>query len=208
MFVTSIAIAVFVLRHFLDHSGREIPLHRRLKIYFLQCHRRTIRRLNEKIENEVRWIVVFFACEAMRSEVRQNTGGGAEIDALASIEKENGVEQFEDGITRLMDGKDDCICDGKEVGKKFKTMFRITYVLDETMCVNSSSHSELSMRQVLLEGMAVNMADGVRFSPVVGSSRKRTSGDRTSSMPILVRFLSPPETPRTKSVPTNVSAHA
>lgn len=38
--------------------------------------------------------------------------------------------------------------------------------------------------------------------PVVGSSRNITDGSVISSMPMLVRFLSPPEIPRVISVPT------
>ena len=38
-------------------------------------------------------------------------------------------------------------------------------------------------------------------NPVVGSSRNRISGLVTNSIPILVRFLSPPDTPRIKSSP-------
>ena len=46
-------------------------------------------------------------------------------------------------------------------------------------------------------------ADAVDASrPVVGSSRKRTSGDVINSIPIEVRFLSPPEMPRISSSPT------
>ncbi|VEL33356.1 unnamed protein product [Protopolystoma xenopodis] len=37
--------------------------------------------------------------------------------------------------------------------------------------------------------------------PVVGSSRKRTVGSVINSIPILVRFLSPPDTPLINSVP-------
>ena len=37
--------------------------------------------------------------------------------------------------------------------------------------------------------------------PVVGSSRKSTEGEVMSSMPMFVRFLSPPDTPRRNSVP-------
>ena len=40
--------------------------------------------------------------------------------------------------------------------------------------------------------------------PVVGSSRYRTDGDITSSIPILVRLRSPPEIPRIISFPTCV----
>ena len=43
--------------------------------------------------------------------------------------------------------------------------------------------------------------------PVVGSSKKSTVGERTSSMPMLVRFRSPPDMPRLFSVPTLESAH-
>ena len=39
-------------------------------------------------------------------------------------------------------------------------------------------------------------------SPVVGSSRNKTLGEMISSMPMFVRFLSPPDTPRVKAVPT------
>lgn len=38
--------------------------------------------------------------------------------------------------------------------------------------------------------------------PVVGSSRKRTGGSVMSSIPMLVLFRSPPDTPRINSVPT------
>ena len=38
--------------------------------------------------------------------------------------------------------------------------------------------------------------------PVVGSSRNSTDGDIINSIPILVRFLSPPEIPRMNSFPT------
>ena len=38
-------------------------------------------------------------------------------------------------------------------------------------------------------------------SPVVGSSRNKTLGEMISSMPMFVRFLSPPETPRERAVP-------
>ena len=38
--------------------------------------------------------------------------------------------------------------------------------------------------------------------PVVGSSRKRTSGDVINSIPIDVRFLSPPDIPLITSLPT------
>mmetsp|Transcript_13941 Transcript_13941/g.43555 ORF Transcript_13941/g.43555 Transcript_13941/m.43555 type:complete len:245 (+) Transcript_13941:1237-1971(+) len=44
-------------------------------------------------------------------------------------------------------------------------------------------------------------------SPDVGSSRKMIEGSVTSSTPIAVRFFSPPESPLTYSLPTNVSAH-
>ena len=37
--------------------------------------------------------------------------------------------------------------------------------------------------------------------PVVGSSRNRIVGEMMSSMPMFVRFLSPPETPRMNSFP-------
>ena len=43
-------------------------------------------------------------------------------------------------------------------------------------------------------------------NPVVGSSRNRKFGDIISSIPMLVRFLSPPEIPRTSSVPIYVVA--
>ena len=39
-------------------------------------------------------------------------------------------------------------------------------------------------------------------SPVVGSSRNKTDGEIINSIPIFVRFLSPPEMPRIISVPT------
>ena len=42
-------------------------------------------------------------------------------------------------------------------------------------------------------------------SPVVGSSRNTISGDIISSIPMLVRFLSPPETPLRTSVPTYIA---
>ena len=42
-------------------------------------------------------------------------------------------------------------------------------------------------------------------SPVVGSSRNSTCGPIISSIPMLVRFLSPPDTPRKNSVPTYYS---
>ena len=38
-------------------------------------------------------------------------------------------------------------------------------------------------------------------NPVVGSSRNTKLGDMISSIPMLVRFLSPPETPLNISVP-------
>ena len=38
--------------------------------------------------------------------------------------------------------------------------------------------------------------------PVVGSSRNKTDGDIINSIPILVRFRSPPEIPRMNSFPT------
>lgn len=44
--------------------------------------------------------------------------------------------------------------------------------------------------------------------PVVGSSRKRRRGSVTSSRPSIVRFFSPPEMPRTSSVPMSESAQA
>ena len=43
--------------------------------------------------------------------------------------------------------------------------------------------------------------------PLVGSSRKRMPGSVMSSMPIEVRFFSPPEIPRLSSDPTLVPAH-
>jgi hypothetical protein len=39
-------------------------------------------------------------------------------------------------------------------------------------------------------------------SPVVGSSRNKIDGFVISSMPMFVRFRSPPDTPRMNSVPT------
>ena len=39
-------------------------------------------------------------------------------------------------------------------------------------------------------------------SPVVGSSRNKTDGDIINSIPMLVRFRSPPEIPRMNSFPT------
>ena len=44
-------------------------------------------------------------------------------------------------------------------------------------------------------------------SPVVGSSRNSTWGSMMSSMPMLVRFLSPPDTPRMNSVPICTQCH-
>ena len=44
-------------------------------------------------------------------------------------------------------------------------------------------------------------------SPVVGSSRNTISGDIISSIPMLVRFLSPPETPLRISVPTYIAVY-
>mmetsp|Transcript_8259 Transcript_8259/g.34688 ORF Transcript_8259/g.34688 Transcript_8259/m.34688 type:complete len:83 (-) Transcript_8259:410-658(-) len=41
-------------------------------------------------------------------------------------------------------------------------------------------------------------------SPDVGSSAKSTEGLRRSSMPMLTRFRSPPDTPLTRSLPTMV----
>lgn len=38
--------------------------------------------------------------------------------------------------------------------------------------------------------------------PVVGSSRNKTDGDIINSIPMLVRFRSPPEIPRMNSFPT------
>ena len=38
--------------------------------------------------------------------------------------------------------------------------------------------------------------------PVVGSSRNNTDGEIMSSMPMLVRFRSPPDTPGMNSLPT------
>ena len=39
-------------------------------------------------------------------------------------------------------------------------------------------------------------------NPVVGSSKKRILGLMINSIPILVLFLSPPDTPRMKETPT------
>jgi len=39
-------------------------------------------------------------------------------------------------------------------------------------------------------------------SPVVGSSRNKMPGDVISSMPMLTRLRSPPDTPRMNAVPT------
>jgi len=38
--------------------------------------------------------------------------------------------------------------------------------------------------------------------PVVGSSKNSTGGEIISSIPMLVLFLSPPDTPRKNSLPT------
>ena len=43
-------------------------------------------------------------------------------------------------------------------------------------------------------------------SPVVGSSKNRTEGDTISSIPILVRLRSPPDTPRANTVPTYMAS--
>lgn len=42
---------------------------------------------------------------------------------------------------------------------------------------------------------------------LVGSSRNRISGELTSSMPMAVRFFSPPEMPGIMLLPMSVSAH-
>ena len=42
--------------------------------------------------------------------------------------------------------------------------------------------------------------------PVVGSSKNRIPGEGINSIPILHRFLSPPDTPRINSLPIRVSA--
>lgn len=44
--------------------------------------------------------------------------------------------------------------------------------------------------------------------PVVGSSRKRTEGEMISSIPILQRLRSPPETPLMNSVPTWIQPYS
>ena len=41
----------------------------------------------------------------------------------------------------------------------------------------------------------------VESSPLVGSSRNNTPGDTISSIPMAVRFLCPPDTPRVNGVP-------
>jgi len=44
-------------------------------------------------------------------------------------------------------------------------------------------------------------------SPVVGSSKNKIGGDFMSSMPMLTRLRSPPDTPRINSLPTYKGFH-
>ncbi|KAB8114424.1 hypothetical protein EE612_053829 [Oryza sativa] len=57
------------------------------------------------------------------------------------------------------------------------------------------------------ESVATRRAAAVESRPEVGSSRTRRLGFTSSSCPMLTRFRSPPDTPRTNALPTMVSAH-
>lgn len=50
---------------------------------------------------------MLFAGETVRGEVGKNFHGWTEIDGATVGKEENGVEQFEDRVARLMDGEDD-----------------------------------------------------------------------------------------------------
>ena len=60
-----------------------------------------------------------------------------------------------------------------------------------------------SLRSVSITDCAWNES-----RPEVGSSRKTSGGSFNNSTPMLTRLRSPPDTPRTRWLPTRVSAHA
>lgn len=105
-------------------------------------------RLNEKIENEISGIVVFFASETKRREIRKNIQRRTNVDIRTRREKQNLIEQFKDGITRLMNREDDCSWT-KADGEDFFFFSTLTYVLVERVDTDNSSHSGRSTHRVL-----------------------------------------------------------
>lgn len=112
-------------------------------------------------------------------------------DLFAIDEQRQAVEELEDRVPRLVDGQDDGAAVVRHPGHTETNVSSSVWVKRVSTLGNmhllSSSSTELAV---------------LASRPVVGSSRKSTDGLMISSMPMLVRFLSPPEIPRISWVPT------
>ena len=71
-----------------------------------------------------------------------------------------------------------------------------------TYTLHKYSSTGLSRRRTHCRRMPMTALAVLASRPVVGSSRNKTDCDTISSMPMFVRFRSPPDTPRINSVPT------
>ena len=126
------------------------PIHRqdgmsrwivRLSIGISKDIHRCLITTEEKIQRKIGWIIVFIRLEIEGGEMRENADRRAQIDRMARREEKNGVEQFEDGVARLMDGEDDRTCTEKRTHSHDFTRRKInTHILVERDDANTSLH--------------------------------------------------------------------
>lgn len=81
--------------------------------------------------------------------------------------------------------------------QKYFERFIITGRSTNTPQTHVQHNTPTNRLSIFITEPAVNAS-----SPVVGSSKNNTAGSFTSSIPMQVRFRSPPETPRTSSLPS------
>lgn len=145
--------------------------------------------INTWVAQDLRKQIVL--CTTRASDWRQTRA-----DLFAVDEQRQAVEQLVDGVPRLVDGQDDGAAVVRHPrGTKTNVSLSVWVMRASTrgnVHLLSSSSTELAV---------------LASRPVVGSSRKSTDGLMISSMPMLVRFLSPPEIPRISWVPTWERTH-
>ena len=154
-------------------------------------------------------------------EIRESFVSWSMVGHTALRQQCEGVKQFEDGIARLVNGEDYnpffLLGQSWEGGRKREGEgIQHTHTRTHThtcthACTHTHTHTHTHAHththththahthpfNSLMTDTAVCASN-----PVVGSSRNRTWGSMINSIPMLVLFLSPPDTPRMNSLPT------
>ena len=85
---------------------------------------------------------------------------------------------------------------------KFENMKCFIYIFRKAIFIVQFQANSFYLQSIYLCNRLMTELAVVESKPVVGSSRKRTRGAFTSSIPIHVRFRSPPEIPLITWLPT------